>query len=532
MIWGGLPNYATDVENLINAVNNNFIPKDGSDVEFIDQRKQALIDLRDLLVASELSFFSQLNITKKSPKECLEQLQKRIIEIEEKNKEFSIDALEQKFLNDPTIIAMLDKITTNAVNAALSSIDWTFEDLVGRPENEFIDYIIDNFSNRIMKRSLETGRMNNYFANIDKQGLKRILKITRSTTKDNYFHIEIKADESVSIELRNKLLEVIRDETHTKQANTSTEFKQKVIKSLLAYITSTSNNELARYLYHELDVNFDRYDLTRNLSSLKGFLQESWTNALLSYLFGQPGESIPTGNLQNLLDNKAEIPVDAVLRTFNFQIKSWNLINGKYEINESNKEIGTFIKQRAQITSTDLLMLFFSSYQFNQPFSDAIPENPNSMTHKEYSENIYSRFNPTAMKLEPVFQSYVDKIVRIDNVFRGYADDNQGGGFLFGKEQLYFNTFFIINDKIIPASAMIQAIIDTLNQKTDSDVLKFQINSISETRNVNTFEDIIIANQRKKRYSEDYEKVANLVKISYTITFDFNEILNNAYKWF
>ena len=88
---------------------------------------------------------------------------------------------------------------------------------------------------------------------------------------------------------------------------------------------------MANCIRHEIMVNLDRYDLTRSLSSLKGFLQEVWSNAMLSFLFGRPGSSTPTGNIRNLIDNKAEIPVDAVLKNFNFQIKSFNLINGKYE---------------------------------------------------------------------------------------------------------------------------------------------------------------------------------------------------------
>lgn len=440
MIWGGLPYYADDVNAIIEATSATYLKTNSDDkIDYIEERLLTLKNLRQTLEASEEAFYTILNIDGATSKEKIKNLQNRIDEINNANGKFSVENFIKNFLSDPTVVSMLDEITTSAVDAALSSIEWTFKDVSGTTEEELISGIIKEFSDKI-HRNNEKGNYSNYFTNVEKQGLQRILKVERIiNTNEEYFRISIKEGQKVSSDLKNKLLEVIRRTTHTRLAETKNQFKEAVVKKILEY-TKSSSSLMASCLRHEVYVNAEKYDLTRSLSSLKGFLQEVWSNAMLSCLFGKPGFSTPTGNIKNLIDNKAQIPIDAVLKNFNFQIKSFTLENGKYEINENNKEIATFITNRAQISNSELLVLFFGSYQFNQPFTNEEYQTDN-MTIEEYTNNIYDKFRQISSQFEPLFQSYVDKIVRIDNVFRGDR------GYLFGKEKLYLILFLslIIN---------------------------------------------------------------------------------------
>ena len=528
MIWGGLPYYADDVARIISDTSSTFLKtNENTQIDYINQRITILQNLRDTLRNSEEAFYNALNLKGASSKDKIKELQERVEEINSCNRRFSVDIFVQNFLKDPEIITSLDKITTNAVNNALSSIKWTISDIAGTNEQEWISSIVRLFSSLIGVQRASGSYSRNYFTDIENQGLQRILTVERVIDSNNeeFFKISFKENTRVSTELRQKITEVIRRYTHTHIAETQSAFQNIVTKKILEYVQGSSSL-MANCIRHEIMVNLDRYDLTRSLSSLKGFLQEVWSNAMLSFLFGRPGSSTPTGNIRNLIDNKAEIPVDAVLKNFNFQIKSFNLINGKYEIKETDKEIGTFLINRAQLDNSELLLLFFGSFQFNQPFKDAQLQTKR-MTIDDYRDNIYSKFQSVIEQLEPVFQANVDKIVRIDNVFKGDK------GYIFGKEKLYFNTFFIVNQHFVPASAMVDAIIRELNLINAKEILKFHLNAISTKENPDgtTLESVIKEGGRAKRYSGSILKVANLVKISYTINFDFDQIINNAYNW-
>lgn len=535
MIWGGLPNYAAEVQEIINKTSATYLRQNDQKFEFLDKRRAELIQLRDAIADSEMAFFEFLNIKANTPTQALQILQQRIHEIERANSRFSIAALQDSIFKDPTILTTLDDISLKAINNAISVIPWKFEDMTGITEDKYYDSIIDHFSNLIeaQTRTSKSGTTvfsKGYFSHAERVGLKRILNISYIHSEKDYFHIEIKTTEDgnlspVSAELKLKLLNVIRKYTNTQAVQTQQAFRQVITKKLLSLV---DNSLMGACIQYEITANADKYDLSRNISSLKGFIQEVWTNAMMSALMGQIGATIPAGNIHSNFGSKGEIPVDMVLKDFNFQIKSYNLVNGKYEVRSGKKNIGTFVRDRAQMSDSDLLIEFFGSYQFNQPFTDndlVARYEATSMPVSDYASNIYNRFAELTLQLDPVFQSYVDRIIRIDNIF----SSNSGG--LFADEQLYFNTFFIINDKLVPASAMLQAIIDALDAARDTDLVKFEINTIKPTEGTNTLESIILSSARNKRYSGSIFDVADLVKISYTIYLDFDKVVHNAYSW-
>lgn len=523
-IWGGLPANREEVESVINRTSVNFsLKNDEGEVTFLDTRKSELIDLRNTLESSEMSFFKDvLKLSSGSPASCLRELKNRIDQLCSINAAFSIESIQQRFLSDPQVISSLDKITTEAVNNALSSITWTFEDQVGITEKDVEGDIIQYFSDMIQTKSASTGRATGYFADLEGQGLRRILKIERITDENEYFHIEIKAGERVSTDLKQKLLEVIRKYTKTKQAETKGEFQLLVRNKFndLLQEAGSGNNILVQCLSYEINKNVENYDLNRSLSSLKGFLEEVWVNAVVSAVCGGPGQTLPTGNIRQLVGSRSEIPVDMVLRGYNFQIKSYTLRGGQYETLEKGKMIGDFIQNRAQMSGSELLIQFFGTYQFNQPFKGS---EWNQESVQRYANEVYSNFDVSPGTWEPIFNSYVDRIIRIDNVFQGDREP-------FMNEQLYYNTFFMINSDPVPASVMVQCIIDSMEEQQDKDLIRLSVEDISSPDSGGTtFEQIVAGGKRNKRYSGSTISVANLIKISYKITYNFDEIINRAY---
>ena len=529
MIWGGLPINAIEVADIIRQTSATYLKQGNKNSEYIDKRREELIKLRDEIADSELEFFKILNINNQSSLTCLSELQKRIDNINMANGGFSAEELQQVIFSDPTILTTLDDISLRALDNAISTIEWDFTNLTGISQDKFVDDIIDYFSSLIMTTSSKNSKfVSNYFTKLENQGLKRILHITRIHDEKDIFHIQISDENTgdlpkVSSELKSKLLEVIRKYTNTQAVKTKEQFKELIIKKLIR-ATGRNIDLMSACIRYEVTQRAEYYDLSRNLSSLKGFIQEVWSNAMISTLMGRVGATMPTGKMHSLQGSKGEIPIDAVLQDFNFQIKSFNLINGKYEIHQSNKEIGSFIRDRAQMSSSDLLIAFFGSYQFNQPFYDPtlIKNYQDSyLTPQEYKDYVYSGFDRVIQELDPTFQAYVDKIIRIDSTFSTKELE-------FSQEQLYFNTFFIVNKKIVPASIMLDAIIACLDDRYNSDLIKFEADSIKTTEGVNTFEDIIQSGDRLKKYSGEVFKTANLVKISYTIYLDFDEVLGKA----
>jgi hypothetical protein len=53
-----------------------------------------------------------------------------------------------------------------------------------------------------------------------------------------------------------------------------------------------------------------------------------------------------------------------------------------------------------------------------------------------------------------IFDAHLDNVMRISSVFGNREVDK-----LFGEYQTYYNTFFMISDKLVPASMMVEAMI-------------------------------------------------------------------------
>lgn len=520
-----LPTTAAEVEDIlqrssvIGAIPDN---TDLSKISVFNTQISALQDLYDITYNQAINFFNSIDIKEGSLGERIAALQKRLKEIEQAA-QIDYNQLFNTVMSNPKIVSTLDKINTEGVDAALQSVEWNLGDLTGKDEEQVYDLIIEQFSQMIQTENKKSG----YFANLSGKGLRRILEIEFDETT-NIINIKFKDNQKISSELKNKIINVITQYTHTKMITSQDLFKKLIADSLLNFL-KTKSSLLASCIRHEIYVNYDRYDLSRSFSSLRGFLQEVWVNALVSTITGRAGSSIPTGNIRTAITN-GEIPIDMVLREANFQIKKFTLDQGgNYQIKKGGGA-GNFIMDYAPDSLSELLMELFGSYQFNQPFSNEVRISPNNVKSvADYSNDVYSKFDEiiTEEKMSQVFQSSLDKIMRIDKTFSGDKS------ILFAKEKMYTNTFFFVNDMIIPACIMIESIINSIKNTESKKVLNFTMTYISSpVRNEGTLESAILSdpkeNWSKKRYAGSPQAIANSISLSYKVDINFIDLFNEA----
>ena len=315
-----LPTTAAEVKDILDrssAIGTIPDNTDLSKISVFNTQINALKNLYNITYNQAISFFNSISIKEGSLGERLKTLQNRLTEIEQAAR-INYNQLFKAVMSDPKIVSTLDKINTEGVNTALQSVEWNLGDLTGKDEDQVYDLIIEQFSQMIQAEDKKSG----YFANLSGKGLRRILEIQFDETT-NIINIKFKDDQKISAELKNKLINVITQYTRTKMITSKDLFKKLVTDSLLNFL-STKSSLLASCIRHEIYVNYDKYDLSRNFSSLRGFLQEVWVNALVSTVMGRAGSSVPTGNIRTAVTN-GEIPIDMVLREANFQIKKFTL---------------------------------------------------------------------------------------------------------------------------------------------------------------------------------------------------------------
>lgn len=278
--------------------------------------------------------------------------------------------------------------------------------------------------------------------------------------------------------------------------------KNKVLNSIL-------DRKLKEYVEYQFNQNKDKYDLNDSKASIKGFLGEVHAAATIDFLFGEKGAAIPTGKIKNL--EGREIPIDIILEEYGFQIKNYKLIEGSFKnIRREGDAMGAanFIHERLRPTASiaDIMTDFFGSYQFNQPIDNAT----------ERYQQIYSRFSQNE-KITQIFNGYLDNILKISDDFS--SKNNLG---LFQTPKLYFNTFFIIGDKIVPSSKMLQAIKEVLvdfNNEENSIFSQFWISSPSGG---NTWK------SNARFTGVPVTELANQIKINWLIELKVSKILAKA----
>ena len=331
--------------------------------------------------------------------------------------------------------------------------------------------------------------------------------------------IEVKADSDIRLDpgIKDKLLTIINQNV----TNTTLQSDIKIFRDYInAKIESYLTGQFKTLAQEQFNKYQNSYFLNYNENSLKGYIEEICVNIVFSSL--NFGSSIPMGNIKEILSKRgksgADLFTDMLFRNQGFQIKSWVLQEGKHTDKVDNKEAGTFITNRWEYSMNSLLVKLFGTYQFNQQYDD---------TYIDTQKKLDDLMDPEGMVMNNVFASNLDKILRIDRTFEAAS--------VLTKFDRYYNTFFMINNRLVPSSQILQTIIDALyqikNSAYSSDIISFKITKIQKTEDVNTLGQLIETNERiNQRYHMNILEMANLVKLSYILVFDVDALLKQAYK--
>lgn len=212
------------------------------------------------------------------------------------------------------------------------------------------------------------------------------------------------------------------------------------------------------------------YDVNRSISSIIGYLGEVHLNVLLKILLGDKNATVQnTGNLRDTVKNE-EIGIDTILNGYGFQVKNYNIINGRLSFDDKHAYTGSMSSLMSRMMG-DLPMHYdqmiaelYGTVQFNQPYNPQ--DNPENDTYNECYEQMKTLAKGDAIEY---FRYNIDRISRIDQAFS--VKDHP----IFGNTDLYFNTFFFVDKKLVPSSAILKTIIRVLDNKINESAYRFQM---------------------------------------------------------
>lgn len=202
----------------------------------------------------------------------------------------------------------------------------------------------------------------------------------------------------------------------------------------------------------------------RSLSNIRGFLGEMRASLLMYALFGDSMAAqlqstglldkirmTPNGQLQ-------EAPIDFVVKALNemYGIQVKNTADTSYTW-EGEMSASSFYAQRLQVGMTGGEAKFYAAFSYNQPL-DAKEVHGDWADWELYRRVTYPSFsNAFNSTFAAVFKSLAPNIIRLSTQTGG---DNVG---IFSGQTSLTNNFFIMQDKIIAASDVVQALINEQN---------------------------------------------------------------------
>ncbi len=254
--------------------------------------------------------------------------------------------------------------------------------------------------------------------------------------------LEIKLAEGSSFSKKDceRLEELLQGTLKTEDGELRTRLKE-------IFLDKIKNDELKKLVADEFDK--DWYDVNSSKASIKGFLGEIHAYTAMKYLFRDKANTAATGNIRDLKGQ--EIPIDLVVNNIGFQIKNYRIENGEAYFPYGG-QAGNFIENRIRPEQSlgDLLATFFGLYAYN-------------IDDKVFQKSALSSLSSSG-EIPKIFNAHMDNIMRFSDVFQNRNTEQK----LFGEHQLYFNTFFLIADKLVPASYMIEAIIMEIKNQRKS----------------------------------------------------------------
>lgn len=245
-------------------------------------------------------------------------------------------------------------------------------------------------------------------------------------------------------------------------------FKEEVDRYILESATGETRKLLQRVITEGTATK--QFDLNRSIASVTGYCGEVRATAILLQITGDL-TTRGTGSLRSDLTG-AEIPIDVVCMANGFQIKNYTL-NGKSVTFNNTLSALSWVEGRLRLTGKlrDILVNLFGIYQFNQPFSTngekQINYNPEDVEKykNEYYNRIYGNGDGLFYRFKDVFDA------RVPTMLKMYEGFSVAGDTDFSLHQMYFNTFFWINQYLVPSSVILDGLIKQLRKKKGAQMI-------------------------------------------------------------
>lgn len=454
--------------------------------EVIQSSINSLKDLKSQLLAQELTFLKALfpNSSSNDPTELLKQVNGKLAEFQQLLPNFlrnsdllnSLESLEwnsaiEKKLNSnlDLILWNLAKDETNKIKSAINpqALLWNVIaglnlGITGAPQirNFSATSIEDITSGEISFTSTST--------NPNKiQGILQYLVMVKSDRKSgNSTGYEIKLSENIPANYRTRI------QTAVDQVLGGKEIKKDEVNN------KQYEHLLKKYVPVQLIPYFDFTSLTQNYvwggsNNNKGALGEIYWKAALNYITGGKGAEkiLSTGRWQTA--SKKQLPMDIFLEGLGAQVKNYHIVgsntnNQVIYYPETSTKLNLFL-QKIGFEKIAELDAFVTSWGYNKPNYECLPgkSNINYMGVYNRFSNIADSFNS---QLQTLAETHLAELLSITQnmAFSGKVDKAIYGQ-IVGETQKT-NTFYFFADKIVPASSLVDGIIDGLSTQTTADV--------------------------------------------------------------
>lgn len=481
----------------------------------LQTRTAELRVLREVVLKSELDFYNSFDRLKGlPPRQALDTLQMLV-----------------GVWNASGVRHMISDSSTNTVLAILSSpeyrrlgvseIEDVFNDYLNSPEGAYmVDMNLEALKEFLKNKLNEALKdANNPALSVSQRtgkGLPTTPYVYFDITQDKNGKLVLKINSNLKGPQKSKIKKAFRlflekELANTQQlseANKNTNMLQKII------LQPITNAEVREAVKRELEVGrVGMYNLSREFSVIKGFLGEVYWSALFSFLGAR---TTPVGDEKDKTTGQS-IGIDLVVGAYGFQMKNFNMKNNQGVVQFGSrgglKQAGTFIQDRAKIDGQlgELLLDLYGAYAYNSDSSLG----EFTETRKELEEYL-------TKDASQIFTHYIDRIIRLDMQQEPKNISILGAQTTINNKKTLFNSFFLIGEKIIPSSAILDEIILALTAPAKTPI-SFQITDLTADASKITY---------PKKVDWQSKKMANYTKLAYSINFDTGAVLDEAYKKF
>lgn len=367
---------------------------------------------------------------------------------------------------------------------------------------------ISDLLNEVFNKTGQKGS----FSSTKKAGVNKVLELKNI---NNQLQIQVKQGEALSEGIKAKIATYINNSNdlgvsiNIIKQNFST-IKEIIYSELDTVITDAFAKQCIYYELFSRDPN--AYNFCYNFQVFKGWLGEVYWNAGFSYLFQTLGITLPSGNIKNT--HGQSLSVDIIFRNFGFQVKNWHTNDMKNigtHTSKYRRRFGNFLDSRAQLLSTyigDIIADMFGAISYNKP-TDKEEYQSDSFSEYQTNYDIAERtLQESYTALEQIFQARLNKIISIDN-----------GGLLekpINNVQEFYNTFWLINETVIPSSLIISKLIEKLKHISEKSYVNFSLINFKDLGgpvwpNTTNFSRIAMANRWTIDYAIEFD-LASLIK--------------------